>query len=1102
MDTGSWSPFSTPQSPSFSELTGSRPSILPSIGKVLQFVFIMSPSTPSSTNHSPCSVLHVSAKNFHSLFEGGDVAAAGVVVDSILAATTSLVPGTHSSLSEPSNEEEELRRAIPREYHDFLDVFSKSEADSLPPHRPYDHAIELEPGTTPPHGPIYRLSETELETLRAYLDENLAKGFIRSSTSPAGAPILFVKKKDGSLRLCVDYRGLNRITKKNRYPLPLIDSLLDRLRDARLFTKLDLRGAYHLIRIAAGDEWKTAFRSRYGSFEYMVMPFGMCNAPATFQHFINDIFHDLLDRFANPYLDDILVFTSGNRSMHVDHVREVLKRLRDNQLFCKVEKCFFHQTSVEFLGYYISPDGISMDPGKTDAIRKWPVPQNVKQVQSFLGFANFYCRFIDNYSGIVVPLTRLTRKDAPFVWDENVQQAFEGLKAAFTTAPVLVHFQPARKTVVETDASDYAVAAILSQFVPESGDIHPVAFFSRTMAPAELNYEIYDKELLAIVESFRQWRAYLEGLPEHVDVITDHKNLEYFSTTKLLTRRQARWSEFLSQFNFLVIYRPGRLGGKPDTLTRREDVYPKGGDGAYALANPQNLQTLFKRGELQASSRATQSQSLIARSAHVIDTVSLYKDIREGLLKDPSFASSLHDPSGPFSVSDSGLLLHEGRITVPDFKDLRLRILRERHDHPVSGHFGFSKTVDSIRRDYYWPSLRKFVGDYVSSCAECARAKSSRHKPYGMLKPLPIPDRPWTSISMDLIEQLPPSESFNSILVIVDRLTKMSLFIPTTTNLTADELARLFVQHVFSKHGVPSDLVSDRGSEFTSNFWKSLGKLLNMKLNFSTAFHPQTDGQTERTNQTLEQYLRIYCNYRQDNWVSMLPLAEFAYNNSTHSSTQVSPFFANYGYHPSISVTLDTSVPSPDAHDFSKSISELHEYLRKEIRVAQEQDSLHANRRRQNPPDFQVGDLVWLSSKNIRSTRPSKKLDHRKLGPFPIVERVSTVAFRLGLPRNLKRIHPVFHVSLLEPHVPNKIPNRSESPPPPIYLDGDSEPEYEVSKILDSKEERGRVKYLVEWKGYENNNSENTWQFLPDLVHARESLQTFIKANPDKPHDF
>jgi hypothetical protein len=475
---------------------------------------------------------------------------------------------------------------IPAEYHDYADVFSKSKAQILAPHRPYDLKIELEDGSEPPPGRIYSLSPSELQSLREFIDEHLALGFIRPSASPHGAPVLFVKKKDGSLRLCVDYRGLNKISRKDRYPLPLISDLLDSPGKARIYTKIDLRHAYHLVRIGEGDEWKTTFRTRYGSFEWLVMPFGLSNAPAAFQRFMNDVFSDMLDVNVVVYLDDILIY-SDNPDDHHRHVIEVLRRLRKHGLYAKPEKCEFSRTSVEYLGYVLSPQGLTMAKDKVQTILDWPEPRKVKDIQSFLGFANFYRRFIFNYSHLSVPLTRLTRKHAPWNFDTKARTAFEQIKQAFTSAPVLAHWIPHSKMIVETDASDYALAAILSAYDPD-GELHPIAFHSRSFTAAELNYDVHDKELLAIFEAFLHWRQYLEGSGDPIDVFTDHKNLEYFSTTKLLTRRQCRWSEYLCQFNLCIRYRPGKLGTKPDALTRRWDVYPKGGNSDYAAVNPQN----------------------------------------------------------------------------------------------------------------------------------------------------------------------------------------------------------------------------------------------------------------------------------------------------------------------------------------------------------------------------------------------------------------------------------------------------------------------------------------------------------------------------------
>lgn len=351
------------------------------------------------------------------------------------------------------------------------------------------------------------MSRNELVAMKEFIEENLPKGFIRSSSSPAGAPCLFVKKSDGSLRLCNDYRRLNEITVKNRYPLPLIQETLMRLQKAKWYTKLDLRGAYNLLRIAEGEEWKTAFRTRYGHFEYTVMPFGLTNAPASFQHFINDTLREFLDDFVNAYIDDILIY-SETYEENVRHTRKVLQALKDAGLHLKPEKCEFHVRTVKYLGIILTPDGIQMDPAKVETVKDWPVPQHLKDVQAFLGFANYYRRFIFGYSKKVTPMTALTRKDTPFVWSKECQKAFEELKESFTTAPILRHFDPDRPIVVETDASDFVSGGVLSQ--PDEEDVlHPVAYFSKKHSPAECNYEIYDKELLAIVRTFEEWRPHL-----------------------------------------------------------------------------------------------------------------------------------------------------------------------------------------------------------------------------------------------------------------------------------------------------------------------------------------------------------------------------------------------------------------------------------------------------------------------------------------------------------------------------------------------------------------------------------------------------------------
>ena len=1056
------------------------------------------PTPPTPTPDAPKSVPQVSVVNAAAFaracrLPGSESFTLNLSATSVLGRATS-VSGIPPDLS-----------GVPPEYHEFADVFSKTKADILPEHRPYDLKITLEEGATPPLGPIYSLSKIELDTLRDYIEENLRSGFIRPSNSPCGAPVLFVKKKDGSLRLCVDYRGLNKITRKDRYPLPLVSDLLDAPRKARIYTKINLRHAYNLVRIAPGDEWKTAFRTRYGSFEWLVMPFGLSNAPAAFQRFVNEVFADLLDVCVVVYLDDILIY-SDNPDEHRAHVREVLRRLRKHHLYARADKCEFHAESVEYLGYILSRDGLTMAESKIKAILDWPEPRKVRDIQSFLGFANFYRRFIHNYSEIVLPLTRLTRKGVPWDFDQKCRDSFNALKSAFTSAPVLHHWVPDHQITVETDASDYAIAGILS-ITSDSGELHPVAFHSRTLSGAELNYDTHDKELLAIFEAFKTWRHYLEGSATPIDVVTDHKNLEYFSTSKILTRRQARWSEYLSQFNLVIRFRPGKLGAKPDALTRRWDVYPKEGDSDYSVVNPHNFRPVFTQEQLASSLRVTILHYPVLRASFLLDEDQLRSDIRSALNSaspTPELAKGLElaaQGHPRWSKDDEGWLRLNGRIYVPDVDDLRLRVLRSRHDHPTAGHWGQNKTQALILRDYAWPGLRLLVRDYCKSCTACGRAKVPRHLPYGTLKQLPIPERPWNSISMDLIEQLPNSDGYSAILVVVDRLSKQAIFIPTHDTLTAPELADLFVTHVFSKHGVPSHVTSDRGSEFVSHFFRSLGKALDMRLHFTSGYHPEGDGQTERVNQTLEQYLRIYCNYQQDNWSRLLPLAEFAYNNAPNVTTGVSPFFANKGYNPAISVYPERDLTSARAREYAVDLDELHAALRTTIAEAQVRYQRQADKHRLPAPDFKVGDQVYVRAEHIRSTRPSKKLSEKFLGPYTIIAQVGSHSFTLRLPDSMRAVHPVFHVSQLEPATPNSIPSRTQPPPPPVEVDG--EPEYEISEILDSKIDRRRrscqLLYLVRWAGYEGTDEETSWILATELGHAQELVSDFHRTYPDKP---
>jgi hypothetical protein len=944
----------------------------------------------------------------------------------------------------------------PSYYKEFNAVFEKRQADLLPEHRSYDCYIELTANADSyPKRRIYSLSIKEEQVLREYIHDMLNKGFIRHSSSPLGAPVLFTKKKDGGLRPCIDYRGLNSITKKVPYPIPVIRDILQQLRTAKVFTKLDLRGAYNLLRIKAGDEWKTAFSCKYGHFEYRVMPFGLMNAPSFFQYFMHDLFRDYTDLFLVVYLDDLLIY-SDNPLQHKQHVKLVLQRLMEHGLAVKPEKCSFHTEQVEFLGYIVTPKGCHMDPTKVQTILDWQAPKDIVGVQRFLGFANFYRDFITNYSQIASPLTRLTRKDTAFTWGEAELLAFQTLKKNFQTAPLLTHFDPKKPIVVEADASDFAMGMVISQ-PGESDNLHPIAFYSRKFTVAELNYDIHDKELLAVVTAFKQWRHYLEGTPECITVFSDHKNLVHFTKSTTLSRRQVRWSQTLSQYNFQIIHRPGALSGVPDALSRRPEYEIQANDPSWSL----------------------QQQAVL----------------KESQLIPPIVSAFLGDADPHDDVLDHK---HRHVLTTDEQK---LKALQLCHDSETAGHPGVRKTLELLQRQYSWPGLRSYVQGYINSCDTCKRCKVPRHKSYGFLLPLPLPDGLWRSISMDLIVKLPVSQNFNSILVVVDRYSKMSHFIPCREECTAEDIANLFLSNIFRLHGLPDEIITDRGPQFIAKFWSQLFYRLKVNCNRSSSRHPQSDGQTERVNQCLEQYLRCHVDFLQDNWVDLLPLAEFAYNNSVHSAIKMSPFYANSGFHPQVYDIRPAAGnrPCPTADERAEHLQNIRKYLEQSLQQARQSMSKWADKNREAAPIFKAGDLAWLRRGNIPTNRPCTKLDYVFLGPYKILREINSRAFELDLPKT-SRLHRVFHVSQLEKYTKNPIPSRSHPPPPPVLITADDQAYYEVDRILDSRFYRSQLQYFIHWQGF--GPHERTWEpasSLDPTPELKAEINEFHRLYPNKP---
>ena len=443
--------------------------------------------------------------------------------------------------------------------NEFQDVFPV-ELPGLPPDRDVEFTIKLLPGTDPISVAPYRMAPTELRELKTQLQELLEKGYIRPSISPWGAPVLFVKKKDGTLRLCIDYRQLNRVTIKNKYPLPRVDDLFDQLQGARVFSKIDLRSGYHQLRIANADVPKTAFRTRYGHYEFLVMPFGLTNALAVFMALMNKVFQPYLDKFVIVFIDDILVY-SRDEEEHTNHLRLVLQTLREKQLYAKFNKCEFWLDQVVFLGHIVSGEGIKVDPKKIEAILNWEPPKNVPELRSFLGLAGYYRRFVKGFSIIAAPLTKLLRKHVEYKWIEACQSSFEELKVKLTTTPVLASPSGTGGFVVYSDASYQGLGCVLMQH----GRV--IAYASRQLRPYEISYPTHDLELAAVVFALKIWRHYLYG--ETFQIFTDHKSLKYLLSQKELNMRQRRWLELLKDYDCTIEYHPGKANVLADALSRK-----------------------------------------------------------------------------------------------------------------------------------------------------------------------------------------------------------------------------------------------------------------------------------------------------------------------------------------------------------------------------------------------------------------------------------------------------------------------------------------------------------------------------------------------------
>ena len=910
-----------------------------------------------------------------------------------------------------------------------------------------------------------------------------------------------VRKPDGSVRVCIDYRAINERTVRDSFPLPRIDDLIDKLRDARCITHLDLRSAYNQVRMSddgPSDDSiaATAFQGLTPNgapclLEMLVMGFGLCNAPATFTRLMTHVLDPYIHLFVIVYLDDICIY-SKNKEEHLEHLRKVLTKLREFKLFIKMPKCFWAKIETEYLGFIVGSGNVRTSPSKLSAVKDWPLPETQKQVKSFVAFCSFYRKFIHHFADCSAPLTDLCRKSLPgkVAHSDATRAAFETLKARMISAPVLLIPKSGQDAdfVVATDASKVGIAGVLLQ-EDSDGHLRPCAYWARKLKDAETRYSAYDREALAIVEAVsRVWRTYLLG-SKCFSVVTDHATLVHLlkQSSEKLTDRQTHWVEKLMPYaNIMrILYRKGSLN-EADPVSRRPDFHPIDDDKLY---NTQEC--LWWDGKVLNAMRSDNEPALLALSTEELNVdADFLTQLKEAYSSCNYFSleNSLRWKSQNIVKSTDGLFRKHNRVVIPrPAKALRESLLLEYHDN--AGHSNHRRVLATLLKRYWWDKIAFDCKAYCQNCIVCNRAKPDR-RGASSLHPLGVPEYPWEIVGIDYVTDLPKSGSklYTSVFIMVCHLTKMAHFVPCHKDITAEESSELFIDNCYRLHGVPKVIVSDRDPKFVGKFWQSFMRKLNTKLNMSTARHPRTDGLTERVNESMQTLLRCYCAESGSDWASQLSMVEFYYNCSTNEAARHSPFEVMYGFQPSTPADrlLPLTGATADAADRLTNIVEIRDVVKQLLILSKERMAARTTR---SPPNFSVGDLVYLSTRglHIRSQK-CKHLRDQKLGPYKVLAKVGMTSYKLMLPDGC-RLHPVFHRDLL-----SQSTTTTSLRPHQAEIEGDME-EYAINYIDDVKLDtwpRRRGLYL-QFLTYFINFDTPEWMLL-EQVDDCEELSKFLSS--------
>ncbi|THG92770.1 hypothetical protein EW026_g8249 [Hermanssonia centrifuga] len=839
---------------------------------------------------------------------------------------------------------------------------------------------------------------------------------------------------------------LNANTIPDAHPLPSIAEILSDCGKGKFFAKIDMTNSFFQTRVHPDDIPLTAVTTPFGLYEWTVMPQGCRNAPATHQRRMFNALRDHIGSICHVYLDDIVIW-SETLDEHRRNVATVLECLRRHKLYCSPKKTDLFCISINFLGHYISANGIEADNKKVEKILDWPVPRSASDVRSFLGLVRYISNFLPSLAQHTLILNTLTTKEAEkdFRWTPAHFQAFESVKLLVTSRECLTVIDHNNlgnnKIFVSCDASDFCTGAVLT-YGPTPETARPVAFESQQLSGAELNYPVHEKELLAIVRAMRKWRVDLLGVP--FVVFSDHRTLENFTEQKHLSRRQARWQEFMSQYDYTITYIAGIDNAPADAMSRKPTVSavpPIGVVSALEIRCDLDWVSAVKSGYLVDPWCLRLLESLwdsVAQKAVGVETVgvSAVEALSRGWL-DTRVRNGIGVRLGLLYVGE--------RLVVPRTGTLREDVFNLAHD--TLGHWGSEKSYAAIRASYYWPHMRKELESiYVPACESCQRNKSGTKRPTGPLHPLPVPDSRCDSVAMDFVGPLPEDDSHNCILTITDRLGSDLRIIPCRIDISAKELATIFFREWYCENGLPLEIVSDRDKLFVSQFWKYLHRLTGVKLKMSTAFHPQTDGSSERSNRTIIQALRFHVERNQKGWARALPLVRFNHMNTVNASTGFTPFQLHCGRQPRIIPPLQKpEVHDTDSIDAAKVIAQLETDVMEaqdNLLLAKSNQAFHADKTRGPESVYSVGDKVMLSTFHRRRDFMQRG-DHRVAkfmvrwdGPYLIhCAWPESSLYELELPGHTN-IFPKFHASLLKRHIANddtRYPSRAHEEPAPTF---------------------------------------------------------------------